>query len=189
MIRTVTFAATVVLALPFITSGIRPALGDDEGVASEAEIKEALGELPAADRKLAEEQRYCPVMQDHRLGSMGTPVKVTVDGQAVFVCCKACSKKASANAKATLATVKKLKKVAAALAKLSPEDRQLAEEQRFCAVEEENLLGSMGKPVKLTIEGQPVFLCCAGCQDSAKADPKKTLAKVKELKSAKQQKE
>lgn len=189
MIRTVTFAATVILALPFVTSGIRPALGDDKGAASEAEIMEALGELPAADRRLAEEQRYCPVMQDHRLGSMGPPVKVTVDGQAVFVCCKACNKKATTNAKATLAKVKKLKKVAAALAKLSPEDRQLAEDQRFCAVEEENLLGSMGEPVKLTIEGQPVFLCCAGCQDSAKADTKKTLAKVKELKSAKQHKE
>ncbi|HWB09488.1 MAG TPA: efflux RND transporter periplasmic adaptor subunit [Pirellulales bacterium] len=72
-------------------------------------------------------------------------------------------------------------RIKAALGKLSAEDRGLAEAQRFCAVEGENLLGSMGRPVKLMIEGQPVFLCCEGCQDAAKADPKKTLAKVKEL--------
>ena len=76
-------------------------------------------------------------------------------------------------------------KLAASLAGLSADDRKLAEAQRFCAVENENLLGSMGKPVKLVIEGQAVFLCCAGCEDGAKADPKQTLAKVKELKEGK----
>jgi hypothetical protein len=171
-----------VLAFP-LSCGLSRVFGAEETSDAEADIKEALAGLPAADRTTVEAQRYCPVMQDHRLGSMGAPVKVTVDGQAVFVCCKSCNKKAQADTKATLAAVKKLKKVAAALAKLSPEDRKLAEAQRFCAVEEENLLGSMGKPVKLVIEGQPVFLCCAGCQDTAKADPKKTLAKVKELTS------
>jgi|SRR5215469_10840080 len=176
-----TFLLAVVTLLHFLPAGPSCVFGAEDGSATEAEIKEALAELPAADRTAAEAQRYCPVMQDHRLGSMGAPVKVAVDGQAVFVCCKSCSKKAQADPKATLATVKKLKKVAAALTKLSPEDLKLAEAQRFCAVEEENLLGSMGKPVKLLIEGQPVFLCCAGCQAAAKAEPKKTLAKVKEL--------
>ena len=72
-------------------------------------------------------------------------------------------------------------RIKTALAKLSAEDRQLAEAQRFCAVEEENRLGSMGTPVKLVIEGQPVFLCCEGCEDAAKTNPKKTLAKANEL--------
>ena len=36
-------------------------------------------------------------------------------------------------------------KVKAALAKLSPEDRALAEEQKYCASEPENRLGSMGR--------------------------------------------
>jgi hypothetical protein len=31
-------------------------------------------------------------------------------------------------------------------------------------------------------KGQPVFLCCAGCEAAAKTDPAKTLATVKELK-------
>lgn len=69
------------------------------------------------------------------------------------------------------------------LALLSPEDRKVAEAQRFCAVEEENRLGSMGKPFKVMVKEQPVFLCCKGCQRKALADPEKTLAKVRELKA------
>jgi hypothetical protein len=75
-------------------------------------------------------------------------------------------------------------KIAAALAKLLPEDRRLAEAQRFCPVLEDSRLGAMGSPVKLMIEGQPVFLCCKGCVRKALANPQATLAKVQELKKA-----
>jgi hypothetical protein len=71
----------------------------------------------------------------------------------------------------------------AALAKLNPDDRKLAEEQKFCAVRNDNRLGSMGTPVKLIVKDQPVFLCCEGCQKKALSDPDKTLAKVVELRS------
>lgn len=73
--------------------------------------------------------------------------------------------------------------IKAALAKLGPEDRRLAEAQRFCAVMEKNPLGSMGKPVKVMIKDQPVFLCCDGCEDKAKADPDRALRKVEQLKT------
>jgi hypothetical protein len=73
--------------------------------------------------------------------------------------------------------------IQANLAMLSPEDRKVAEAQRFCAVEEENRLGSMGKPFKVMVKEQPVFLCCKGCQRKALADPDKTLAKVRQLKA------
>jgi hypothetical protein len=76
-------------------------------------------------------------------------------------------------------------KVQANLAKLSEEDRKLAEEQHFCAIEDENLLGSMGAPIKILIKDQPVFLCCKGCKKQAEADPDKTLAKVKALREKK----
>jgi hypothetical protein len=71
------------------------------------------------------------------------------------------------------------------LAKLSPEDRKLAEAQRFCPIEEERRLGSseMGKPMKLEIKGKTVFICCGGCKKEALANPDKTLAKVEELKA------
>jgi hypothetical protein len=72
--------------------------------------------------------------------------------------------------------------VKAALAQLPPEDLRLAEAQQFCAVEDENRLGSMGVPVKVMAKDQPVFLCCKGCRKKALADPDKTLTKVRELK-------
>jgi hypothetical protein len=57
--------------------------------ADKTEIEAAMAKLSAADRKLAEEQKICPV-SDEPLGSMGTPIKVTVEGREVFVCCEGC---------------------------------------------------------------------------------------------------
>jgi hypothetical protein len=73
--------------------------------------------------------------------------------------------------------------VQANLAKLSPEDQKLAEEQRFCAVLKDSRLGSMGVPVKITVKDEPVFLCCKGCTKKARSNPDQTLAKAKELKA------
>ncbi len=64
------------------------------------------------------------------------------------------------------------------LAKLSAEDRALAEKQKICPVTEDDL-GKMGKPIKLEIKGQSVFICCKGCQKDFEADPDKFLAKLK----------
>src|SRR5262249_45999079 len=151
----------------------------------------------------------------NRLGSMGPPVKLMIEGQPVFLCCSGCKQNALANPQATLAKVAELKSkpateqaapenaptaapnpappaepsgeldkdAKAALAKLSPEDRALAEAQRLCPISK-SLLGSMGPPIKLMIEGQPVFLCCDGCKEEALKDAKATLAKVAELKQA-----
>jgi hypothetical protein len=75
--------------------------------------------------------------------------------------------------------------VKANLALLSDADRALAEAQKYCAINRKSLLGSMGKPDKIELEGQPVFLCCSSCEKEAKADPKKTLERVAELKAKK----
>jgi uncharacterized protein (TIGR03000 family) len=72
--------------------------------------------------------------------------------------------------------------VEANLAKLSPEDRKLAEAQKYCAVQKGIRLGAMGVPVKTTIDGTPVFLCCESCLARAQSDAARTLATVKELK-------
>ena len=71
--------------------------------------------------------------------------------------------------------------IKANLDKLSPEDRKAAEAQGFCAVQENNPLGTWGTPVKVTLKGQPAFVCCPGCVDKAKSNPDQTLARVKEL--------
>ncbi len=73
--------------------------------------------------------------------------------------------------------------VTLAMAKLSPEDRQEAEAQKFCAVMNTNLLGSMGAPLKLDVKGQPVFVCCAGCKSKAMKNADETLATVARLKA------
>jgi hypothetical protein len=138
---------------------------------------------------------------------MGTPIKLMIGNQPVFLCCPGCEGKAKADPKRTLEKAEELKKakgrtfmppspapsssashegaqVGANLAKLPPGDRALAEAQRFCPVSGERLGDpSMGVPVKVTINGQLVFLCCNGCEREARKDPQKTLEKVKDLKA------
>jgi len=65
--------------------------------------------------------------------------------------------------------------IAKALAKLSPSDRALAEKQRICPVT--NMpLGSMDTPIKVDVNGRPVFICCEGCREELLAEPAKHLA-------------
>ena len=72
--------------------------------------------------------------------------------------------------------------VRTALNQLSPEDRTAAGAQKVCPVTGEPL-GSMGMPPKLTLKGEPVFLCCESCRKKAEADPDKTLAAVAKAKA------
>ncbi len=53
--------------------------------------------------------------------------------------------------------------LAAALESLSPDDRKLVERQEICPVTEAPL-GSMGTPIKVDVNGEPVFICCEGCR-------------------------
>jgi len=69
-----------------------------------------------------------------------------------------------------------------ALAKLSAEDRALAEKQKVCPVSDEPL-GSMGVPPKAVVKDKAgtshtVFLCCAGCEEELQKDPDKYLKKI-----------
>lgn len=64
------------------------------------------------------------------------------------------------------------------LKELSAEDRAAAEKQRICPVSGE-LLGAMGKPYKVTVQEQTVFLCCQGCEETLRKNPEKYLAKLK----------
>jgi Cu(I)/Ag(I) efflux system membrane fusion protein len=184
-------------------STVRPSTPED----SEATMTQALARLSADDRKIAEKQQFCPILSDNKLGAMGVPVKVMLENQPVFLCCDGCKKQAQDHPQETLAKVQKLKegkspssggatpppaaqkkdpeaKIQAALAKLSEADRILVSEQKFCVVLPKNRLGSMGPPVKIDINGKPVFLCCEGCRDNALADPEATLKKVESLKTA-----
>lgn len=71
-----------------------------------------------------------------------------------------------------------LEKAKSELAKLSPEDKASAEKQHVCPVTDE-LLGSMGSPKKVDVNGKQVWICCDGCREELLANPDKHLAKLK----------
>lgn len=169
-----TSGSLVALGLMVLASSTLAAPSPAAAEDAEKEIAAAIDQLDAADRDAARAQRWCPVALKNRLGAMGTPVKVELEGKQVFLCCEQCLKQARDSAKATVAKAEKLKKASAALARLPSADRKLAESQRYCAVQTKNELGSMGTPIKLVLDGEPVFLCCAGCKKSASAKPAAT---------------
>ncbi|MCO6454767.1 MAG: hypothetical protein J5I93_05655 [Pirellulaceae bacterium] len=71
-----------------------------------------------------------------------------------------------------------MEKAKAELAKLSPEDKTSAENQHVCPVSGE-MLGTMGPPKKVDVQGQQVWICCDGCREELLADPDKYLANLK----------
>ena len=75
------------------------------------------------------------------------------------------------------------REVTANLSKLEPEDHKLALAQQFCAVQEGIRLGSMGVPVKVTLNGRAVFLCCEACVKKAEGNPAQALDKVDKVKA------
>jgi Cu(I)/Ag(I) efflux system membrane fusion protein len=179
----------------------------------EAKIAANLASLPPSDRELAEQQRFCAVLTASPLGSMGPPLKLSLGGQTVFLCCSGCKKQAEANPQKAADRARELRSKAPPkndqprlpqaarsgastkadpeeqtiqdeLAKLPPSDRQAAAKQRLCPIAETNRLGSMGPPVKVELLGQSVFLCCEGCEEAAKVDPQGTLARVAQLRAA-----
>lgn len=177
-------------------SAVRPSTPDE----NDSKIRAALAKLNEKDRRLALEQQFCPVLSHIRLGAMGVPLKLDVAGQPVFICCASCKDKAVDHPQETLAQVAKLKqgqaetaneetRIAAALAKLDAKDRKLAVAQRYCATQgERSRLGSMGTPVKLTIQGETVFLCCESCRDEARANPERSVERVKQWRAKHNQK-
>jgi membrane fusion protein, copper/silver efflux system len=72
--------------------------------------------------------------------------------------------------------------IKAALDKLSPEDRRLAEIQEVCPITGFRL-GSMDVPVKIELKGRTIFLCCGSCPSKAKANEQGTLDKIDQRKA------
>ena len=66
---------------------------------------------------------------------------------------------------------------AQALLALPAADRALAFKQRICPVTNK-LLGSMGTPARVVVEGKTVFVCCEGCEDELRRNAGKYLSKL-----------
>mgnify|MGYP002624458071 CR=1 FL=1 len=71
-----------------------------------------------------------------------------------------------------------MEKMKAELAKLSPADAASAEKQHFCPVSGE-MLGTMGAPIKVDVNGQQVWICCEGCREALLANPDEYMANLK----------
>ena len=71
-----------------------------------------------------------------------------------------------------------MEKMKVELAKLSPEDAASAEKQHICPVTEE-MLGTMGAPVKVDVNGQDIWICCEGCRKRLLENPSEYLSKLK----------
>jgi Cu(I)/Ag(I) efflux system membrane fusion protein len=69
-------------------------------------------------------------------------------------------------------------KMKAELATLSPEDAVSAEKQHVCPVSGK-MLGTMGPPNKVDVNGTLVWICCDGCKDELLQNADKYLADLK----------
>ena len=78
---------------------------------------------------------------------------------------------------ATVDTDSPMAKMMSGLKELSPEDYKSAMAQHMCPVSGE-MLGTMGAPEKVDVNGKSVWICCDGCKDKLLADPDKYLAKL-----------
>jgi YHS domain-containing protein len=65
----------------------------------------------------------------------------------------------------------------AAIKELPAAEQAVAIKQAICPVSNHHL-GSMEKPLKVTAEGRTFYLCCEGCEEELKANPKAVVAKL-----------
>jgi len=64
-----------------------------DGIDNEAAaIAQSFSRLSDDDLQLARRQAICPVAE-LKLGTMGPPIKINVDGRSVFICCEGCREK------------------------------------------------------------------------------------------------
>ena len=125
-------------------------------------------------------QRICPVTGEE-LGSMGPPIPVTISGRTIQVCCDACVTAVRRNPRLYFERVSE--ELASASRRANPNTQeQLApatqiHAQRLCPVTGEEL-GSMGRPIPVTVGGKSILVCCEGCVAAVKRNPAKYFAQV-----------
>lgn len=134
----------------------------------------ALVKATPADAAAIAQQKICPVM-DEPLQAMGGPWKTTVRGRDVFLCCKGCLKFVQKEPQKYLAKLAAPPPVTATRA-----DAAAIAKQRVCPIMDEPL-DSMGVPWKVTVKGQPVYVCCKGCIKKVEEHPDVVLRKVAQL--------
>lgn len=100
------FGASLSTSSPSIQAATSVASSERPSV-NEAAVRAALDKLPSPDRAGAERQKRCPITR-MSLGSMGTPVKIEVRGQTVWLCCAGCEAEASEDPDGTITKLNQL---------------------------------------------------------------------------------
>lgn len=121
-------------------------------------------------------QETCPV-SGKRLGSMGKPVKSSLQGKDVYLCCSGCVNELKTHPEKYIANspVKDGPPIRA-----SKVDALAVATQKLCPVMDEPL-DAMGGPWKVTVKGQSVYVCCEGCIESVQDEPDLYIAKTQKL--------
>ena len=143
-----------------------------------------VAQLTQADQAGIARQKVCPVTGG-KLGAMGTPVKLPVGDQPIYLCCRGCVAKIQANPelylqKVTAAQGQTASQSAArqiTVSTATAADQAGIARQKVCPVTG-GKLGGMGAPVKLLVGDQPIYLCCRGCVRKVQENPERYLAKV-----------
>lgn len=129
--------------------------------------------LAAADAAEIARQRTCPVMDagfDH-----GSPIKLLVGDRPVYVCCDECIEPIRRNPGFFLAKLPVPPPAAEARPALQVEfasdaDYAAVRAQDRCPVMNERL-GAHGRPLKIIMNGQTLFVCCQGCIRRVQENP------------------
>lgn len=146
---------------------------------SKSPLQIAVVRLTDADRAGIARQAVCPVMGT-KLGEHGTPLKVLVGSHTLYLCCKGCLPRVQKNPEAYLPKTAAVARITSA--KATAADQAAIRAQVVCPVMGTKL-GDHGTPLKVTIDGRALYLCCKGCLARVQRDPAKYLAKVSQPRS------
>ena len=124
-----------------LISTVSPARGDEQ---------------ESRDQRLMAVQEICPVSGE-KLGEHGTPVKVKIGAEEVFLCCQGCAK--SRPDPKHWATI----------------HANFAKAQGICPVMKKELPKN---PKWTIVEGRIAFVCCPPCIEKIQADPKQYLQEI-----------
>ena len=154
------------------------------GVASQPISFHTMGKVAdgrLSDAVLISLQATCPV-SGKKLGSMGKPPKVMVNGKPLFVCCAGCSNRVKSASQQYAAKYygAKGEQVRPGVFKATLADVKAISAQKLCPVMDEPL-GGMGAPLKVNVKGKAVYICCAGCAKKLHAQPDEFLAKLAKM--------
>lgn len=142
----------------------------------------SLAELTKADAPGIARQKVCPVMRIP-LGEHGEPIKMLVDGQPLYLCCKGCVGRVQRNPAqfvpapaAVPANPAGNRAAAVEVSEATRADQEAIRAQGVCPVLGERL-GAHGDPLKVTVDGRSLFVCCRGCVGKVQRDPGTYFAK------------